>query len=260
MRSPERRNRKIGTAASGCGQDNRMRVPQSWQDRFGEFTFYYERIEPTAKRSEVISGSHVTFCFENPRKGYSYGCSVDDGIHMLEMLADSVPELPPLIVFRQPTRKQNLMVPVWGRFIYDYEAINSGAEELNGEHSAIVLEAQRIGSLIRYPHKMSLEDRKEFERLCLDGHRFKNEKRYSETVLTETTIRNTILYRSLIHELGHWKQYCDNVIFEATALGPDWTTSWQLHHSQPVQDKEHFAHRFARENADRLVAAGMIPF
>ena len=260
MRRPERRNRNIGTKGSGYSQDNEFKIPETWIDRYGQYSLFYERIQPSLIHKDKLGESFVTFCYEKPLEGYSYGCNISDVKRVLLNLKDSVPEFPPLVVFRQPTQKQQTVQPVWGRFIYNYESRNSTAEELNGEFSAIVIEAQKIGASLIWNKKMSLEDRKEFDRLVFDGHVFEEQKRAWKATLTNETIRSTILYRTVIHELGHWKQYCENVIFSRTSLGRDWDESWDLHHSQPVQEKEQFAHRFADENAKNLLKNGRIPF
>ncbi len=258
MRRPERRNRNIGTAKAGHGQNNRMRIPESWQDRFGEFSIYYERIEPAQYRIVEVKGNKVKFYFEDLRDGYVYGFGIDDVVYLLSLLADQFAEFPQIVVFRQPTNKQAALMPVWGRFAYYFGPIDYDDDSV--DKSAIVFEAKRIGEIMRYPHKMSLEDRKEFERLKEDGHVFTKEKRYWETRLSEETIRSTVLYRTLIHELGHWKQYCDDVKFKEREAEAEEKDPHDRHHSRPAVEKEQFAHRFADENRRKLRDLGLIPF
>ncbi len=258
MFKPERRNRNIGTTASGHGQDNKMCIPESWVDRYGNYTSYLERVEPNLNQLFEVGLQSIRIIFERPREGHSYGCSPADIVHLLSLIENEFRELPSFFVFRQPTKKQNQLSPVWGRFLYRSDFKEKPNSER--ENSAIVLESQKIGNIIRYPNKISLADQEELKRLKNDGHTFTKSRRYQETILTKDSIRKTILYRTVLHELGHWKQYCDNVIFKTTSLDSDWDTSWDLHHSQPTIEKENFANRFSDDLAKRLCLNGYIPF
>jgi hypothetical protein len=44
MRDNRRRNRNIGTAKQGHGQNNRMKIPWSFYFNTGDFRCYFERL------------------------------------------------------------------------------------------------------------------------------------------------------------------------------------------------------------------------
>jgi hypothetical protein len=157
---------------------------------------------------------------------------------LLAKVAGHLPGLPDMLVFRQPTRKQRLLKPVWGRFLY-YAEIG----EVRG--SAIMLEAQEEGAKLKWSRRMTPEDRAEFGRLVADGHAFKEEKRHFVAQVEPGAARQTVLYRTLLHELGHWAHYQRDVLIPATALDPDEETARDLFFAAPSSEREAFAHGFA---------------
>ncbi len=86
------------------------------------------------------------------------------------------------------------------------------------EGTAIILEAQELGRLLKWSKRLTVEDRAEFDRLVADGHLFVEGKRHYQTELVETAVRNTVLYRTLLHELGHLAHYYHAVLNELTRI------------------------------------------
>jgi hypothetical protein len=250
---PERRNRNIGTGKSGRSRSNDMRIPESWLDKHGNCLLFYERLDHPDVEDVVIGKASVRFLADEPHAGYSHGCTPADVIKLLRLASAFVPVMPDMIVFRQPTRRQSRQSPVWGRFLY---CANFG----RNEGTAIVLEAQDMGSLLKWPKRMSLEDRAEFERLIEDGHVFLDTGRRFEAQLSARAVRNTTLYRTLLHELGHLVDHHQKVLCTETALDPDRDIAGDLYFSGPVSEREAFAHRFADELGQSLRARGEIPF
>lgn len=250
---PERRNRKIGTAASGFSKSNNMRIPESWLDKDGKARFYYERAELDFVRKVSLNNKTLRVLYEIPRAGFTYGCSPSDVIHLLSKITVRGWEFPELILFRQPTRKQTKHYPVWGRFLY-YAEIGGFCGP------AVILEAQKVGSRIRWPNKCSLESRAELERLKNDGHCFESCKREQVANLEENAVRNTILYRTILHELGHWVQYQKEVLSSPAQIFEKENTSEDIYFSKPSPERECFAHRFADDLASDLKLRGLIPF
>jgi hypothetical protein len=250
---PERRNRNIGTKRSGYAKSNDMRIPESWFDKHGACSMYYERLELAHVEKVTIGDLEFKILYERPRDGFSYGCSPSDVVKLLSIAAKIVPALPEIVAFRQPTRKQRQQFPVWGRFLYF-------AELGKHEGTAIVIEAQELGASLNWSKNMSLEDRAEFERLVGDGHFFMETKRYFQAQLAENEIRNTNLYRTLLHELGHLTDYHQKVLNKQTALDPDQRVAEDLYFSRPTPEREVFAHRFAEKLSCSLRTAGEIPF
>lgn len=250
---PERRNRNIGTKRAGYAKSNDMRIPQSWLDKHGNCSLYYERIGLAHVEEVTIGDLELKILYEQPKDGFSYGCSPSDVIKLLSMAAKIAPALPEIIAFRQPTQKQRQQFPVWGRFLYFAEL---------GKHkgTAIVLEAQKLGASLKWSKSLSPTDRAEYERLVDDGHSFVEMKRYFLANLAENEIRNTNLYRTLLHELGHLTDYHQKVLNEQTALDPDQNVAVDLYFSRPTSEREIFAHRFAENLCRSLRTAGEIPF
>ncbi|MEO0912781.1 MAG: hypothetical protein AAFY59_07310 [Pseudomonadota bacterium] len=249
----ERGNRRSGTKAAGYARPRDMRVPESWTDRDGNHTLFYERLSVEREEVVEIGAGRVALLYEKPREGFTYGCGSADVVRMLELASCEGASLPDVVAFRQPTRKQKLLTPVWGRFLY-------WAEFGQRSGTAIVLEAQRLGDLMRWPRRMSLEDRDEYARLVADGHVFRPERRYFEAKLVEHAVRNTILYRTLLHELGHWAHYRQDVLEDATARDADWDIARQLYFSKPAIERETFAHGFPAKLGGALRDEGAIPF
>ncbi len=250
---PERRNRKIGTESSGFSKSNDMRIPQSWQDKHGNYSLYYERLELAHVEEVSIGKFEIKILYEKPYDGFTYGCSPTDIIKLLKLVFGSVLAMPEIIAFRQPTRKQRQQFPVWGRFLY--------FAEFGRKHgTAIVLESQELGASLKLSKNMSLEDRAECERLIRDGHNFAETKRHFEAHLEEEGIRNTKLYRTLLHELGHLADYHQRVLCEETALDPDQDVASELYFSRPTSEREVFAHRFAESLSQSLRENKEIPF
>lgn len=250
---PERRNRNIGTAASGHGQSNKMTIPNSRLDCFGLDTVFQERVKPTRVETLEIGRNSLTVLYEEPRPGFTYGCSPKDVAHLLSQIPEDDFDLIDLMVFRQPTHKQARQNPVWGRLQYC---------ALIGSHlgPAIYLEAQEIGARFSLKRKLSLDDQAELSRLRSAGHLITENKREFLIRLTEDSIRNTLLYRTMLHEVGHWVQYEREALDETTRLSDDPDFAYDLYFSKPNAERERFAHRYAEEMAHELRSRGQIPF
>ncbi|NJM54470.1 MAG: hypothetical protein HC846_14500 [Blastocatellia bacterium] len=78
-----------------------------------------------------------------------------------------------------------------------------------------------------------------------DGFEFIEDKRDFKINLTLENVRNTQLYRTLLHEIGHYVQFCEN---------PE-----KFDHF-PTAEKEVFAHNFADKLKLELEQKGLIPF
>lgn len=230
-----------------------MVIPASLKDRFGNLTWYAERLKPSRIEQHTINGHTVKVLYEEPRKGFTYGCSPGDAVHLLAQVESDHLEALSLILFRQPTRKQVRIRPVWGRMIYFAEI---------GSHygAAVCLEAQEVGAKLKWPKKLSLQDVDEVQRLLGDGHSMEETKREYIFTLSEASIRNTLLYRTLLHELGHWVEYSQDFLDDATALSEDPDIAYDLYFAKPTSEREAFAHRYATETAEILRLNGVIPF
>lgn len=230
-----------------------MRIPESWVDEHGNCSLYYERLVSPQVTQIIVGDNHLKILYETPKDGFSYGCSPSDVIKLLARATKFAPALPNIIAFRQPTRKQRQQNPVWGRFMYF-------AEFAEHHGTAVILEAQRLGASLKWPKRMTLEDRAEYQRLLQDGHSFVETKRNFVTEFTEESVRSTVLYRTFLHELGHLADYHQKVLNDQSALDPDQDAAADLYFARPASEREAFAHRFAEELGQSLLGSGAIPF
>lgn len=230
-----------------------MTIPNSRIDRFGIDSWYHERVKPQFVEKAQIGDDDVLMLYEKPRLGFTYGCSPKDVVHLLSKVPDGYCNMINLIVFRQPTRKQVQQCRVWGRM--QYWAFIGGHVG-----TAIVLEAQEIGLSYKWKRKMSLDNQAEFQILRDDGHLIEESKREFTITITEESIRNTILYRTVFHELGHWKQYEREALDEMTAINNDSDVACDLYFAKPTTEREQYAHRYAFDVGKLLRESRVIPF
>ncbi|MDD9947009.1 MAG: hypothetical protein OXU20_38555, partial [Myxococcales bacterium] len=68
---------------------------------------------------------------------------------------------------------------------------------------------------------------------------------------TRTTVRNTQLYRTLPHEVGHYVQYHQDVESRAGDDLDEWGRLNDAYFSRPQREREDFAHRYADNFRER---------
>ena len=232
--NPVRRNRNIGTPAQGHGEDNRLTIPDSRHDR----SVYYERLGACPTFTHRVNGHYLRFFVEPTRTGWFHPCSVEDALEILSHVSAQDLAALDFIVMRQPTRKQRILRPVWGRAVFSFEQPPHAG-------SAIVLEAQHLEDTV-WRNALGPEDQRELDRLDADGHRIRKTRRTITIAPTAASLRNTVLYRTLLHELGHHVDY-------RRFAAAEWD-------SRPSSQKEDYAHRYATEQMARLRQAGAAPF
>jgi hypothetical protein len=237
-----RRNRNIGTAKSGYGQNNKMQIPEHWIG--GKWILFHEQLDNPVALTRTIGNRDITILVEPVRSGFFHACTPDDIVRVLRLLPPQHTEGINLIVLRQPKRKERILSPVWGRLQY-YSEI----QQYSGV--AIHIEAQLVNSVIYWKRSLSLDNAQELERLVEDGHQIISERRHYAIYMTSESIRATQLYRTLPHEVGHYVDYLKTIKEEKDS---------ELFWSKPNQDKEAFAHRYATEFWDREKRVGKIPF
>jgi hypothetical protein len=228
MKNPTRRNRNIGTSSQGVGQNNALSIP--WPN----LKIFYERLGPYQKIDKTINGHLFTFVIEGNAK---HACSVMDLERMIGYIpVEDYGEMK-LIVLRQPKRKEVILSPVWGRLIYSYQFENNS-------YPAIILESIEYGHTFKWKRGLSLEDQKELARLQADGHQFVSDKRSFTAVMEKENVRRTQLYRTLLHEFGHYVQYMQE----------------EGYANLSTEIKEKFAHRYADSLKEKLQQEQLIPF
>jgi hypothetical protein len=185
MYNPVRRNRNIGTSKSGQGQNNRMVIPS------GQF-----RLNKIVTKSYEIHGNRVQFIIEPTLEGCVYSCSPDEVAKVLAQLPVVDVEGIELVVFHQPTKKQNMLSPNWASYQPNFEYQKRQVR-------AILLTAINPTAILRWPKSLSVDDRNELERLKKEGHDIEATARGYLIKSNLPAIRRTQLQRSLLHEVGH---------------------------------------------------------
>lgn len=251
MRNPIRRNRNIGTTKQGHGKNNKFKIPSPYMIS----KTFYERLGQYSKIEKVINDHAFTFVIEETRASAVHACSVEDVERMIQYIP--APDYGRLkhIIFRQPKVKEELLSHVWGRLIYSYE--------FEGDfYPAIILEAISTNRKFYWKRSLSPDDQAELKRLMNDGHKFTNDKRGYYFNYEPEYVRNTQLYRTLLHEFGHYVHYLD-VVERPTANNEEHQdidkreeAYWKI--SKDV--KERFAHSYADLLLQRLRDDGHIPF
>lgn len=231
--NPTHRNRNAGTGARGHGADNRLVIPESWND----LRAYYERLGSFVSLRREVGPRELRFFVEPARPGWFYPCTVGELCAVLAGCPAEDLAAFDYVVLRQPTRKQSLLASVWGRAVFSFDIAGEPAP-------AIVLEAQTLEPLV-WSASVTPETERELDRLYADGHEIRREARRVVIHPTPAALRNTQLYRTLLHELGH------HVDFQRC---PD--SQWS---TRPRAMKEAFAHRYAAERLAALREQGIVP-
>jgi hypothetical protein len=231
-----RRNRNIGTAKQGHGQNNKFEIPTHISSL--NYKVYFEDLKNYRSVERIVEGYLITFLVEETRKGCVHGSTVDDINHVLQNVPAADLEDLPLIILRQPKRKEEIINPAWGRYIYYAEI-----DKYYG--SAISLEAVDLSKPSRRSKSLSPDEQIELERLKDDGHFIETTKRHHLVSATLKSVRATQLYRTLLHELGH---HVDRMRNE------------ELFKTKTPKDKETFAHKYADELRENLKQKGVFPF
>ena len=253
--NPIRRNRNIGTGKSGHGQDNRLTIPSR-----GDFRFW-EVADGAREVTRTIGERLVRFFVQPTRDDCVHACTIDDIVQLLAHMPASDCEGMEAIYLRQPRRKEHTLAPVWGRLSYAADLVD-GAERVIYSGPAIILESVNPNRAFKFGNRLSPTGREEFERLLEDGHSLINSKSNTFQPTLESS-RNTQLYRTFLHELGHWVDFLEKVERPAL-LSPDdddlYDSLLTHYHARPRTEQEQYAHNYAERHRQRLLEHGVIPF
>lgn len=251
--NPTRRNRNQGTRRRGLGQDNRLVIPDPALDP----RVYWERLQRPVMLRRQIGAQDLLFIVEPTRVGAVHTCTVEDLAHVLGLVPAAHLAGLAMIVLRQPTRKQTLLRPVWGRLDH-CACIGPTAGP------AIILEAQQPGQELRWGRQLDPSAAQELQRLRDAGHEIRETRRDYRITSSLAALRATQLYHTLPHELGHHVDYQQNVGRFAEdaedAENKELRLRVAAYNARSRQDKEAYAHRYADEFRQRMIGAGHLPF
>ena len=189
---------------------------------------FWEPLKHPVRVTRDLQEAQVTFLVEPPNRGFFHACTVEDLCRMLTYVPRQDWEGVETILLRQPTRKQNLLSSAWGRLIM--RKPKGGCPR-----AAICLEACDPETPLFWLRSLRPDDRIELDRLAVDGHRVRTERRgYLK------------LFRTLLHEIGHW------VDFRRRGDGS--------YYARPWAERESAAHAYARKLREQLEQQSKIPF
>jgi hypothetical protein len=252
--NPGRRNRNIGTARQGHGQDNRMVVPRLSRAQ-GSLTAV---LAPARIEWRGVAGRDLCFVVEETSGGCSHACTVADVVALLRHIPASDWAGLDTFVLRQSTRKSRLLRPAWGRLYYNARlAFRDGSPGRWGP--TVFLEAFEVGSSFSWPTSLDPDDAAELEQLRADGHRIEQAGRRYRITSPAEAVRATQLYRTLPHEIGHWFDWLEKVETPA-ARGEDFAQLEDRFFARSNREREPFAHLYAERVRVGLEADGVIPF
>jgi hypothetical protein len=202
-----------------------MSIPYS----YSRHKTFYENLADYTTLKKTINCHEFLFIIEKTKPNYKHACSVED-------IEAVVAHIPPndygnmkFFVLRQPKRKEEILSPVWGRLVSEYTFANE-------TKAAIIIEALDYTQVIKWSKKLSVEDKRELERLISDGHRVADRGRNYTISYNIDSVRNTQLYRTIPHEFGHHVHY-------TRFLGVYTDKQWEIY---PKLEKEKFAHAYAK--------------
>ncbi|MFB6320814.1 hypothetical protein [Saccharicrinis sp. FJH54] len=251
MRDATRRNRNIGTAKQGHGKDNELTIPQPALT----LRSFFERLDNYNKIPRTINGHDFLFVVEQTRESSKHACTINDISKIIENIPTEDYGDLKLIILRQAKRKEETMSSVWGRLIYSYE--------FEGDYfPAIVIEAIDFDRKFKWTKKLSVDSQKELEKLKEDGHKIVDDKRHFVADYEIDNVRTTQLYRTLIHEFGHYVHYLEFVERPGTddEEYEEWEKRYDLYFKLPKSEKEKFAHNYADKIKSELIEKKIIPF
>ncbi|MEL6695518.1 MAG: hypothetical protein AAFP89_04715 [Bacteroidota bacterium] len=251
MYNPIRRNRNIGTSQQGKSQNNHLEIPWPWM--IGKH--FTERLTKYETFSRYIQDHEFLFVVEETRKDSLHACSIEDILSLLAYISPQDYVDLRLIIFRQPKRKEEILRSAWGRLIYSYE--------FEGNHEpAIILEAVDYTRQLKWSKHLKPDRQAELERLRADGHQIEEDKRYFTAQYEPRFVRQTQLYRTLPHEIGHYVQYLETVVRPAKPdeSSDEWYKRDDAYFAIPNNEKEAFAHRYADTFCEKMKKKGIIPF
>ena len=125
---------------------------------------------------------------------------------------------------------------------------------------AVFLDAADPQRIVTWGRKLDPDDMDELDRLRADGMTVTEVKRGYTIQGDFDSIRNTQLYRTIPHEIGHWVDWSRNVLRPSGRDATKIKIFAEAYFSRPRADRERFAHRYADEFCKRLRKVGDIPF
>ncbi len=231
----------------------------------------HERIDHYNVCDRRVHNRRVVFLVEHTHEEMYHACTVDDVATVLAALPrkdvphdtceddDLGDEFELGVVLFQPTKKTNILASAWGRLRYAAEPGKLGRPAFAGP--AIYLSASRFPLQARWSRRLSVDEQAELARLRPDATQVESDSRHHHLTFELEGVRRVQLYRTLLHEVGHWVDYYRRVdCADASEDGEDWESLWEKYCQHPTSEGEAAAHRYADATRQRLESEGVIPF
>jgi hypothetical protein len=227
-----------------------MVIPGNWRD----CRAFWERVPHFTVVTRRVRGRDLPFVVEPTGRDSVYTCTVDD----IATICNAAPAEHMAgvqgVILRQPKRKEAILSSAWGRLGY---AVRVGP--ISG--AAIVVEACRLPLTLKWRTRLDPPQQQELDRLVREADRVESNGRHHILHFGLAAVRGVQLYRTVLHELGHWVDYYEKVDLSSRARnGSGWGALWDAYCRRPLREREAFAHCYARELAKNLKVRGVIPF
>jgi hypothetical protein len=220
---------------------------------------WWEVLRTSSSVQREVAGRQLTFFVEKTRKDFFYACTIEDVCHLLTLLPAEDWNGIDTFVFRQPTQKQQLLSPSWGRIDYSAELFSPG-QAPRAQGPAIFLDAVDINHPMRWSKQLDPDDQVELLRLSTDRHSVRYGPKSNIVVSTYASVRHTQLYRTLPHEIGHWVDFVRRIEQPSASPNADHSELWDRYWARPKKEREAFAHRYADSAREQLLKSGAVPF
>ena len=114
--------------------------------------------------------------------------------------------------------------------------------------------------VLKWGKKLTPFYEKELRALEADGHEIERVKRGYDVKTTPISVRNTHLFRTLSHEIGHAVDYLEYSISPSIDAATEAESEYikNTFKSKPTIDKEEYANRYAKKFYDRN--SDVLPF
>jgi len=224
---------------------------------------FWERIDDAREVTRVVANRTIKFYVQPTRADCVHACTVDDIARLFLHVPSQDWEGMGAVLFRQPRRKEQTLASVWGRLAYAADLANKNGRVIYSG-PALVLEAVNPIMPVKFGRALSVDSVDELDRLKSDGHKIRSDRDHTIQP-TLMSCRATQLYRTFLHELGHWVDFLEKVERPFAASNGDlhnhlYPRLLSKFHSRPDREKEHFAHAYAERIREQLTALQVIPF
>jgi hypothetical protein len=218
---------------------------------------WWEQIGAHDIVEKSIASRTIRFIIEHTKLGWTHACSPEAVCALVELVpADDWLGIE-CFVFRQSTSKQKLLTPVWGRLSMAADIGQAGKPNLH-TGPAILIEATNSKPLV-WSRSLEPEFAKELERLRDDGHTIIEDRRSYHIQNTPEAVRSTQLYRTVLHEIGHWVDWLERVERPSERPDSDYSALADAYWSRPTSEREAFAHNYADRLRRHLILEEKIP-